>query len=139
METRNVNDIYLCVGIVYLFLGKKINKKSVMTYTAQKMKFFIKDFFSKCDQIGRKLRICSYLLKKSLIENFIFCAVLSIYVLGNAQLIPSVYSFNSLFQFENFEKVKQEFLMHPWINTFLRFSKYKLHQGAVLKYSDMMY
>ena len=59
--------------------------------------------------------------------------------LGKAQLILSVYSFNSLFQFENFEKVKQEFLMHLWINTFLQFLKYKLHQGAVLKYSDMMY
>ena len=43
--------------------------------TAQKMKFSIKDFFSKCDQIRRKLRIWSHLLKKSLIENFIFCAV----------------------------------------------------------------
>ena len=38
------------------------------------MKFSIKDFFSKCDQIRRKLRIWSHLLKKSLIENFIFCA-----------------------------------------------------------------
>ena len=36
------------------------------------MKFFIKDFFSKCDQIRRKLRIWSYLLKKSFMENFIF-------------------------------------------------------------------
>ena len=36
--------------------------------TAQKLKFSIKDFFSKCDQIGRKLR-------KTLMENFIFCAV----------------------------------------------------------------
>ena len=43
--------------------------------TAQKMKFSIKDFFSKCDQISRKLWIWSHLLKKSLIENFIFCAV----------------------------------------------------------------
>ena len=43
--------------------------------TAQKMKFSIKDFFSKSDQIGRKLRIWSYLLRKSLMENFIFCAV----------------------------------------------------------------
>ena len=34
--------------------------------TAQKIKFSIKDFFSKCDQI---------LLKKSLMENLIFCAV----------------------------------------------------------------
>ena len=42
--------------------------------TAQKMKFSIKGFFSKCDQIRRKLRIwLSYLLKKSLMENFIFC------------------------------------------------------------------
>ena len=40
------------------------------------MKFSIKDFFSKCDQIWRKLRIWSHLLKKSLMENFIFCAVL---------------------------------------------------------------
>ena len=45
-------------------------------YTAQKMKFSIKDFFSKCDQIRRKLRIWSHLLKKSLMENFILCAVL---------------------------------------------------------------
>ena len=39
------------------------------------MKFPIKDFFGKYDQIRRKLRIWSHLLKKSLIENFIFCAV----------------------------------------------------------------
>ena len=39
------------------------------------MKFSVKDFFSKCDQIDRKLRIWSHLLQKSLMENFIFCAV----------------------------------------------------------------
>ena len=43
--------------------------------TAQKMKFSIKDFVSKCDKIRRKLRIWLRLLKKSLMENFIFCAV----------------------------------------------------------------
>ena len=43
--------------------------------TAQKMKFSIKDFFSKCDQIRRKLWIWSHLLKKSLMENFTFCVV----------------------------------------------------------------
>ena len=43
--------------------------------TAQKLKFSIKDFFSKCDQIRRKLRISSHLLKKSLMENFSFCSV----------------------------------------------------------------
>ena len=46
-------------------------------YTSQKMKFSIKDFFSKYDQICRKLRIRSHLLKKSSMENFIFCAVLT--------------------------------------------------------------
>ena len=40
----------------------------------KKMKFSIKGFFSKCDQIRRKLRIWSHLLKKSLMENFIFRA-----------------------------------------------------------------
>ena len=40
------------------------------------MKFSIKDFFSKCDQICSSLRILSHLLKKSLMENFIFSAVL---------------------------------------------------------------
>ena len=36
------------------------------------MKFAIKYFFSKCDQIHRKLWIWSRLLKKSLMENFMF-------------------------------------------------------------------
>ena len=44
-------------------------------FTKQKIKFSIKDFFSKCDQIRSFLRIWSNLLKKSLMENFIFCAV----------------------------------------------------------------
>ena len=43
------------------------------------MKFSIKDFLSKCDQIRRKLWIWSHLLKKSLMENFIFCAVVVVY------------------------------------------------------------
>ena len=43
--------------------------------TAQKMKFSIKDFFSICDQIRSFLRIWSHLLKKSLMENSIFCVV----------------------------------------------------------------
>ena len=39
------------------------------------MKSVIKDFSSKCDQIRSFLRIWSYLLKKSLMENFVFCVV----------------------------------------------------------------
>ena len=47
-----------------------------------KMNFSIKDFFSKCDQISSFLRIWSHLLKKSLKENFIFCAVFLVILLA---------------------------------------------------------
>ena len=57
-----------CV-IAFLFFN-------VTIISAQKMKFATKDFFSKGDQIRRKLlRIWSHVLKKSLMENFIFCGV----------------------------------------------------------------
>ena len=47
--------------------------------TAQKMKFSIKDFFSKCDKISNFWRISSHLLRKSLMENLIFlCSALSL-------------------------------------------------------------
>ena len=42
------------------------------------MNFSIKDFFSKCDQICRKLRIWSHLLKKPLMKSFIFCAMVGL-------------------------------------------------------------
>ena len=44
-------------------------------FTPQKMEFSIKDFFSKRGQIRSFLQIWPYLLKKSLMENFAFCAV----------------------------------------------------------------
>ena len=37
--------------------------------TAQKMTFSIKNFFSKCKQIHKKLQIWSHVLKKPLMEN----------------------------------------------------------------------
>ena len=40
-----------------------------LTQTAEKMKFSITDFFSKCDQIRSTLRILSHVLKKTLMEN----------------------------------------------------------------------
>ena len=56
-------DEYLCIiSCIYLALYKK-------------MKFFFRDFFIKCYQICSFLRIWSHLLKKSLLENFIFRAV----------------------------------------------------------------
>ena len=57
----------------------------------KKMKFPIKDFFSRCDQIRRKLRIWSHLLKKPLMENFIFCAVI-IDVRWDPKYVPGHFS-----------------------------------------------
>ena len=39
------------------------------------MKFSINDISSKCNRIRKKLRIWLHLLDKTLMENFIFCAV----------------------------------------------------------------
>ena len=54
------------------------------SFAAQKMKSSIKVFFSKCDQIRRKLRIWSHLLKKSLILNPHFLC--SVFNTSTAQL-----------------------------------------------------
>ena len=51
------------------------NKLYKRDYTAQKIKFSIKDFLSKSNQIYSFLRIWSHLMKKPLMENLIFCAV----------------------------------------------------------------
>ena len=50
------------------------------------MKFFIKHFFSNCDQIRSFLKIWSHLLKKSLKENFVFCAVYIVYIWHNLNI-----------------------------------------------------
>ena len=55
--------------LLFIFLNNTSQKRCTKTM------FSVKDFFSKCDQIRSFQRIRSYLLKKSLMENFIFCAV----------------------------------------------------------------
>ena len=52
---------------------KNSDSEQIFSYllTAQKIRFSIKNFFSKCDQIHSLLLIWSHLLKKSFIENFI--------------------------------------------------------------------
>ena len=52
------------------------------SYTAQKIKFSVKDFFSKCDQIRRKLWIWSHLPKKLLMENSFLCSDILLDLLG---------------------------------------------------------
>ena len=64
------------VNTKYIFRLSRSYRSPKQNFTAQKMKFSSKDFFSKCDQIRQKLRIWSHLLKMFLMENVIFCAVL---------------------------------------------------------------
>ena len=61
--------------IIHFSSGLILNSVTGLIYIAHKMKFFINDFFSKCDQICSFLRIWSHLLKKSLIENLFLCSV----------------------------------------------------------------
>ena len=48
-----------------------------MIHTVQKIQFSTKSFSSICGQIRKKLGIWSHLLEKLLIENIIFCAVIT--------------------------------------------------------------
>ena len=59
---------------IYAQLGK-LEKHTSLIFAAQKMKFYIKDPFSKCNQTWSFLLIWSHLLKKSLMENFTFVLV----------------------------------------------------------------
>ena len=67
----NFKQLYIFYKF-YLIKRKCIYLKE---FHCSKMKFSIKDFFSKCDQIRRKLPIWSHLPNKSLMENFILCAM----------------------------------------------------------------
>ena len=69
--------LQLCHQVTGMILSIKFSLENILNvaYTVQKMKFSVKDFFSKCNQIRGFLRTWSHLLKKSLIENFIYCAV----------------------------------------------------------------
>ena len=73
------------------------------------MKFSIKDFLSKCDKTGNFLRIWSHLLKKSLMEHFIFCAVLfggSVFV---EEFVPKEVSYFYPRDFNQFKSITNSF------------------------------
>ena len=78
------------------------NNVVYMSFTAQKMKFSIKDFFSKCDQIRSFLRIWSHLLKKSFMENFTFNAVFVV----NFQPISHIFLMLLLLTFKKLRFIK---------------------------------
>ena len=64
--------------IFYLqvYSGLQISNRNILvlvsTLSAHNMKFFIKDFFSKCEQCFRKLQICSHFQKKSIDGKLLF-------------------------------------------------------------------
>ena len=66
---RFLDNLFHCIKILVL---------SQACHTTQTMKFSITDFFSKYDEIRRKMHLLKklHLLKKHLMENFIFSAVL---------------------------------------------------------------
>ena len=83
-------------GSVFANIHDFKNLAGIFRFTEQNMKFSIKDFFSKWDQNRSFLQIWSHLLKKSLMETFIFCAVynsLLNYFLTNKLFTPSQSSF----------------------------------------------
>ena len=99
----------LCILDVYRGLPKLLISKICFSFPEKlirvrislykRMKFSIKDFFSKCDQILRKLQIWSHLLNKSLMENFNFCAVYLTGVSWNALRISwKIYKINIAFR-----------------------------------------
>ena len=62
------------ISFLAIIIGSDHNFTIKCTDAAWKMKFSIKNLFSKCDQIRSFLRIWSHLQKKSLVKN-IFCVV----------------------------------------------------------------
>ena len=75
---------------------------NLLSRTAQKMEFFIK-----CDQIHSFLQIWSRLLKKSLMENSISCAVYALSLKLGQQSVPQL--FVNLYQ-SSIEAVNQNVL-----------------------------
>ena len=73
----------------------------------------IKDFFSKCDQILGK-----HLLKKSLMENFIFCAVRSFK--GNIRILAAIQSFNGTVHFSDVKVCSHLFLSMHFFAAYFR-------------------
>ena len=77
-------------------------------HSAQKIKLSVKNFFGKCDQICRDLRIWSHLLRNSLMQNFIFCT-------GTFEM--NLWT-NSFCQEELFFNIKKLVFFWPLLNIF---------------------
>ena len=77
-KVHSVRHTSLTFNSVKLCKRPEVNSEPayfLYIHTAQKMKFPIKDFHSKYDQVPSFLLIWSHLQKGFLKENFIFCAM----------------------------------------------------------------
>ena len=75
ISRRSINEQLGIWNMEQLFQHRVRKLKLSIYHCTKKKKLSITDFFSKCDQTCRKLRICSHLLRKSVMENFIFCVL----------------------------------------------------------------
>ena len=74
VDDNDTNTMLVDVHLVFLMLTfKHIERNIQLVNEAQKAKFSLKNFFSKCKQI-RFLEIWSHLMKKSLMDNIISSA-----------------------------------------------------------------
>ena len=85
--------------------------ENLFPYTAEKMKFSIEDFFCSCNQIGSKLRIWSHLLKKSLMKNFFFCAVIYMQAFLILQKVLQPWNFHNICQSRTKQSEKNLYLV----------------------------
>ena len=104
------------------------------------------DFFGKSDQIHSKLRIQSHLLKKSLMENFIFCAVWNYHVnwsitqsnfVGIWQVLIKHFLLTFIgtgtISFLSFSHIFMQILIRQEINQWKQFIQKSFHHQCVIQ------
>ena len=95
------------------------------------MKVFIKNFFSKCDQLCRNLWIWSHLLKKSWMEKFFFfCSVEQISGKESHKIVPYLVAAFSVFSHWGWNLVFKE--PQVYLRTFFRKMKKILAEMRLL-------
>ena len=114
---------------------KAFIKQVHVTDTAQKMKFSIKDFFSKCDQIRIFLQIWSHLQKKSWIKiPFFVCSVFSFYIPWKNLKTRNFLMFSKIVEKDQQHGMGQwDILVHSrlrWITTFPLVYPFEWHSNV---------
>ena len=103
------------------------------------MKFSIKDFLSKCDQIRSFLRICSGLLKNSLMENFIFCGVLLDKMMALANNIDISKAMGKVFETSCVVLLACEVSLHCRLDVFWAYCFLKFREETAYWYRKIHY